>query len=154
MFTPCSGGCRTNSEVVQLKICLTILPHKLIFTFLLFFLLLRLVKILASILAVYFLALALLPCGDAAGSVVERGSELLGMAYTNAPGHSHSDNCGDDLCSPLCGCNCCQILTTSADKSLLPKHILLPAPQKLNPYEPSFTGFLHFSDIWQPPELG
>jgi len=139
---------------VKLKICLTILPYRVIFTFLLFLLFLRLVKIYTSILAAYFLALALLPCGDVVGSAVEKGSELLGMVFNNPPTHSDSDNCGDDLCSPLCGCNCCQIMTTSVEKSLLPKHFLFPAPQKLNPSEPSSTGFLHSSDIWQPPKLG
>jgi uncharacterized protein DUF6660 len=134
---------------------LTVLPDKVIFTFLRFLVVLRPMRIFASILAVYLLAMAMLPCGDAAGSAVERGSELLGMAYSSPSSHGpHTDNCGDDFCSPLCGCNCCQILTTSAKKSFLPKHILLPAPQNLNPFEPAFTGFLHLSDIWQPPKMG
>lgn len=62
------------------------------------------VKILAIILSIYFLALNVVPCSDT-GSVEKDFQVVSVVDFDN----SHGDEC--ELCSPFCNCHCCHVHT-------------------------------------------
>lgn len=108
----------------------------------------------SHIFAFYMLALALVPCGDGGGGIVELGKHFFDISHQEQADHErHSDNCGDDSCAPFCICSCCSSALSGPVK--LP--MLVKSPTPIQASVPSFTiqiipsSFNH--SIWQPPKF-
>jgi hypothetical protein len=109
-------------------------------------------KIAVYILTIYMLALALIPCGDGGGGIVEIVHELMGTEHHDSEDHEqHSNNCEDDHCSPLCICNCCSSVFDPSEK----EQVALKVPNWVFLETPIFTDQVKLSNyadsIWQPP---
>lgn len=59
-------------------------------------------QLIATILAVFFLSLIVLPCAD--GTPDECGVEVH---FHPGQGHDHEQEPHADFCSPFCSCHCC-----------------------------------------------
>jgi hypothetical protein len=100
-------------------------------------------KILASILSVYFLVLAVIPCSDAGLSSTSENQNLVQVEHG-----SHQENPGD-ACPPFCTCQCCQSHLTIIDfpviDSINPEFKIAPTFHKNN------VGKEFFTSLFQPP---
>ena len=99
------------------------------------------------------LALSLVPCGDGGGGLVALSNYFSDVEHAVDTDHDHSNDCGDDLCSPFCICSCCSTAIDSPAK--LPFRIKVPAPL-LNSTPSCFHNEISFSfnqSIWQPPRF-
>jgi hypothetical protein len=102
-------------------------------------------KIFASILSVYILVLAAIPCID-----VPKDNSLQNIEFSNSPS-DHHENEGDH-CSPFCTCDCCVSPALHHNLSIQFKSI--EVSENIYPkYHSAFISILFFS-IWQPPQLG
>lgn len=71
------------------------------------------VKLVSTILSVYFLVLTVMPCADA--QLISIGEELSSVHdEADHSGHDHSS--GEDLCSPFCVCQCCHTDVVNFEK--------------------------------------
>ncbi|MEL7118248.1 MAG: DUF6660 family protein [Bacteroidota bacterium] len=107
----------------------------------------------STILGIYMLILAVLPCADEALWCVFDIEETIGIELHQDEEHEHENECSDH-CSPLCTCSCCQITVRNplkAEISINPPYFIFSDPAFR---EPSFSGLLLFKAIWQPPKLG
>lgn len=119
-----------------------------------FLLSLQLMKITIHIFIIYMLALSLVPCGDGGGGIVEITNLLFGEEYQDISDHEqHSNDCGDDPCSPFCICSCCSPALDIPTK--LPFHIkfLPPIPVKASSFLSNIIHSSFHSSIWQPPKF-
>jgi len=101
-------------------------------------------------LTIYFAVLTVLPCNDVKAQSISGDSTKISI-YT---GDSHSKDKGD-ICSPLCICNCCQMVVGSF--KIVP---VLTFPEKIKSY---YSGkilfqkndfvYLVYDQIWQPPKI-
>lgn len=117
-------------------------------------LLLCLMKIAIHIFTIYMLALSLVPCGDGGGGIVEIANHFFGIEHQDISDHDqHSNDCGDDLCTPFCICSCCSsALDTPAKFALLV--ITSPTiPRTITSFVPNFFFSNYHYSVWQPPKL-
>jgi hypothetical protein len=101
------------------------------------------------------LALSLIPCSDGEGvGILEVANHFFDIEHQHVSSHDkHSNNCGDDTCTPFCVCSCCSVSINIPNNTIFPnKHIPLIS-SKLHTYNSSFypSGFL--TSIWQPPKF-
>lgn len=101
------------------------------------------------ILAIYFMALSLMPCEDVS-QPLDLGSKKISLSIYEA----HSAEKGD-VCSPLCACSCCQI-TVSAFKMdpllEIPEQIPVYFSKKILFRKNDFA-YQIYDPIWQPPKI-
>jgi hypothetical protein len=102
-------------------------------------------KFIATILAIYILALVAVPCVDQPEDrIVQK------MQITQNPADNHQNDC--DQCSPFCTCDCCvsPIIWQNLIVSLDSFSILLGcfSPEYSSAFVSCYSG-----SIWQPPQL-
>ncbi|MBK1894391.1 DUF6660 family protein [Chryseobacterium paridis] len=101
------------------------------------------------ILALYFVALSLMPCED-----VHKQLSSSKAGFSLNIEESHSKDRGD-ICSPLCVCNCCQ-MTVAAFKMEpqinIPKQIQSYFSKKILFHKNDFA-YQVYENIWQPPKI-
>ncbi|SIQ70066.1 DUF6660 family protein [Chryseobacterium sp. RU33C] len=106
-------------------------------------------NLLRWILAIYFMALSLMPCEDTSHPL-NSGDNKIALSIHGV----HSTERGD-ICSPLCACSCCQI-TVSAFKMdpLLEISEQIPAyfSKKILFHKNDFA-YQIYDPIWQPPKI-
>jgi len=111
-------------------------------------------KIAIHIFTIYMLVLSLVPCGDGGGGIVEIAKHLLEVEHSHITDHDqHSNDCGDDDCSPFCICSCCSSGIDYPVKLLLQiKRPILIVDS--NPsFAPNNIAFSFNSTVWHPPTL-
>ena len=106
------------------------------------------------IFSIYMILLALVPCADGNGGIIEIVNHMAGIEHTEFEAHAdHGNSCEDDYCSPFCICSCCSLaIEIPTDQSLA---ILMP---KLTPTDAPthYVNIIRSSykfSIWQPPRL-
>ncbi|SDI56297.1 DUF6660 family protein [Chryseobacterium jejuense] len=106
-------------------------------------------NLLRWILAIYFMALSLMPCEDVSHPL-NSGNKSVSLSISE----THSTEKGD-ICSPLCACSCCQ-MTVSAFKM----DPLLELPEQLPAYfskkilfHKNDFAYQVYDPIWQPPKI-
>ncbi|MDC8106361.1 hypothetical protein MTQ00_17710 [Chryseobacterium sp. B21-037] len=101
------------------------------------------------ILALYFMALSVMPCED-----VHKQSGSSKVDFSLSVEESHSKDQGD-ICSPLCVCNCCQI-TVAAFKMepqiSIPRQEQAYFSKKILFHKNNFA-YQVYENIWQPPKI-
>lgn len=111
-------------------------------------------KVAIPIFTIYMLMLSLVPCGDGGAGILEIANHFFDTEHQHLSDHEqHSNDCGDDTCTPFCICNCCSSAIDTPEK--LPFWIKIPTPL------PSTTptcldheiSFSFNQSIWQPPKL-
>lgn len=111
-------------------------------------------KIAIHIFIIYMLALSLVPCGDGGGGILEIANHLFGTEHQHLSDHEqHSNDCGDDTCTPFCICSCCSSALDIPTE--LPVRIKIPTPFP-NTIPSCFQNEISFSfdqSIWQPPKF-
>jgi len=111
-------------------------------------------KIATNIFTIYMLALSLVPCGDGGGGILEIANHLFGVEHEHVSDHEqHSNNCGDDYCSPFCICSCCSSALDTPAKLPFLVETLTPVPGTNPSFIPNFILSNHNPFIWQPPKL-
>lgn len=111
-------------------------------------------KLVIHIFTLYMFALALVPCGDGGGGIMELLKHISGDEHGRFSDHDqHSDNCGDDACSPFCVCSCCSTIINATEKLPLQIVALPPIPSSIPSFLPNINPSSFFADIWQPPRL-
>lgn len=109
-------------------------------------------KFTSTILSIYLLALAVLPCADAAGWCVFDLEETLGVELHETGDHNHENECSDH-CSPLCTCSCCQMTVRTpvkANLEIITPILIFSDPSSLESLLKDLTSL---SEIWQPPRF-
>ncbi|MBV8324740.1 DUF6660 family protein [Chryseobacterium sp.] len=106
-------------------------------------------NLLRWILAIYFMALSLMPCEDTSRPL-DTGNKKIAVSIQGV----HSGEKGD-ICSPLCACSCCQI-TVSAFKM----DPLLEIPEQIPAYfskkilfQKNDFAYQVYDHVWQPPKI-
>ncbi|MGI9581772.1 DUF6660 family protein [Chryseobacterium sp. RRHN12] len=106
-------------------------------------------NLLRWILAVYFMALSLMPCADVSHPQ-NSGNKTASLSVQE----NHSKEKGD-ICSPLCTCSCCQ-MTVSAFKMdpllEIPEQIQTYFSKKILFHKNDFA-YQIYDPIWQPPKI-
>lgn len=112
-------------------------------------------KLFCQIFAVYFLALACIPCSDGEhGHDQNLGKNVVQVIESSGqnglPGHEH---CAD-LCSPLCSCNCCSSLFVfqKAVVFSVSKNLIFPEKQPFSTLDFLVKDMAFAID--HPPQLG
>jgi len=106
------------------------------------------VKYLVVLFCIYLQALFLMPCSDLYSQNVQQlpGSEI-------ARGERH-DTHAADLCTPFCGCNCCNI---SFAGKVYPVLLSIPKPltfaRKIYAVRDALLISFYLGNIWQPPKI-
>ncbi|WP_374463618.1 DUF6660 family protein [Chryseobacterium sp.] len=105
-------------------------------------------NLLRWILAIYFMALSLMPCADV--SHPQNSGKIVSLSVQE----NHSKEKGD-ICSPLCACSCCQ-MTVSAFKMdplfEVPEQIPAYFSKKILFHKNDFA-YQIYDPIWQPPKI-
>ena len=108
----------------------------------------------AHIFTFYMLALSLVPCGDGGGGIVEIANLLFGEEDQHISDHQqHSNDCGDDQCSPFCICSCCSSALDSPVKLPFQIKSLPPIPVQAPAFYSHIVYSSFQSSIWQPPKF-
>lgn len=110
-------------------------------------------KLTVHIFTIYMLALSLVPCGDGGGGIVEVINHFFEIEQQHISDHEeHSNDCGDDTCSPFCICSCCSAsIDTPSDMTYINRHIFRISKQMLSLLSSFYPHNFHFS-IWHPPK--
>ncbi len=112
-------------------------------------------KIAIHIFTIYILALALVPCGDGGGGIVEIVNQMLGVETTNySENGQNSDPCEDSPCSSFCICSSCFSALDTVKEIRLPEKILSSSPKTTPSFIPPFHPSSFNHSIWQPPQVG
>ncbi|HWK99620.1 MAG TPA: DUF6660 family protein [Parapedobacter sp.] len=112
----------------------------------------RYMRVFFSILAIYMMAVFLMPCADRykmeAFQIHNEAAEA-----TLQGSHDHPDNA--DACSPFCLCNCCGAISglvfhwnVISFSEIRPVEMAKPNPQYISLFIPRYIG-----EIWQPPKI-
>ena len=103
-------------------------------------------KWISTILSIYILAIAVLPCADEVGWCVFDLEETIGVELHETGDHNHENECSDH-CSPLCTCSCCQMTVRTPVKVNF--QIISPIPIFLDPssLESSLKDLTSLNDI-------
>jgi len=109
-------------------------------------------KILIQILALYMLAISLLPCSDGGYGIVDMIQHITEIGCNEDITHRHSGSCGDHECPPFCVCSCCSpsTLNIPTDTRIQFKKYSTPFTQTSFLYEDSYS-FSFIQHIWHPP---
>jgi len=100
------------------------------------------------------LALSLVPCGDGGGGLVALVNHFSDVEHSIESDHDqHSNDCGDDLCSPFCICNCCSTAIDSPPKLPFWIKVSTPLPNSSPSYFYNEISFSFNQSIWQPPKF-
>ena len=111
-------------------------------------------KLAIHIFAIYMLALALVPCGDGGGGIVETLKHIAGIEHQHISDHDqHSNNCGDDTCAPFCVCSCCSTVIDTPEKLPFQEVSLSPIPSSTPSFLLNINPSSFFAAIWQPPKF-
>ena len=102
-------------------------------------------KILSFIFAIYFLTLAIIPCGNKECS--DNGKKSTVLVQSNS---CQDTNHEDEVCSPLCMCHCCGGVTLVCD--IINNTIVLNSTELNSLYSPHNISEVSIS-IWQPPKV-
>ena len=104
-------------------------------------------KYLTVVWAILILALACFPCMDSGISVAQ------GFATTVQADDLHQDGAqDDDLCTPLCDCNCCGGVKVAFQVTLLPEPLDLQHNAFLSTYLEQGAATPSFP-FWHPPRV-
>lgn len=98
-------------------------------------------------LAFYFLALSVMPCSDIYSNMTSDNSDSIEISHSEA---------GDkqDVCSPLCFCNCCQISLMIFDfKAYAELNPILVFYSKRILFHKNTFAYQVYYPIWQPPKI-
>lgn len=111
-------------------------------------------KLSIHVFSVYMILLALVPCADGNGGIIEFVNHVSGIEHTEYAHHEHHDNsCTDDNCSPFCICNCCSLAIKIPNEIPLEIRVPIQFPSD----EPIFYVDVFWSEykfsIWQPPRF-
>ena len=99
------------------------------------------------------LAMSLVPCGDGGGGILEIANHLFGTEHQHISDHEqHSNDCGDDTCSPFCVCSCCSSALDTPVKLPFQVKSPPPIPARVPTFLPNITHSSFHSSIWQPPK--
>lgn len=106
-----------------------------------------------TILAIYMMAVFLMPCADTFQKDAFQNNKVTHEAAAKEHNHEHSETA--DLCSPFCVCNCCgtvpgMVFTISTISFL---QIDKPVLSKETPHYTSQFIPHYFGEIWQPPQI-
>ena len=109
-------------------------------------------KLIPSILTLYFLGLAFMPCKPDlwVWSDLCRGDQcelLVGAEETPL------DDCGDEPCALRCDCTCCANVLNIAELMALGVEVQEDPSSGLSQFHLQIEGILSCLDIWQPPKL-
>ncbi|SFI84512.1 hypothetical protein SAMN05421638_1151 [Kaistella treverensis] len=105
-------------------------------------------KIFAFLLSLFFMALTVVPCSDAASGFGDK------VCVAEDVHLEQSQDEHTDLCTPFCVCNCCGMtLSVSQINTLLPEHHKVVIKDIL-PDRKYHHKILHPAGIWQPPKIG
>lgn len=102
------------------------------------------------LLTFYFVALSIMPCNDVAAKQLNNNINLTYVNNTQKDSHA-----GNDACSPLCFCNCCQIAVTSFKIEPIitfPEQVLNYFSKKIF-FQKNDFAYLVYDQIWQPPKI-
>jgi hypothetical protein len=100
------------------------------------------------------LALTLVPCGDGGGGIIEIANQLFEVEHQHASDHGqHSNDCGDDTCTPFCICSCCSSALDTPAKLPLLVETITPVPRTKPSFIPNFILSNHNPFVWQPPKF-
>lgn len=105
----------------------------------------------SSILALYMLALFMMPCADTYG----KDLSLQPSRSTEIPQDNHDHTETQDLCTPFCLCGCCGLVSGVvlqwgvADMGRIRSFDL----SKPKMYHKPAAIPCYFGDIWQPPKI-
>lgn len=100
------------------------------------------------------LALSLIPCGDGGGGIVELVNHFFGVEHQHVSDHEqHSNDCGDDTCSPFCVCSCCSTVIDVPEKLPFQATLPPPIPSKTPSFTPNINPSAFLTSIWQPPKF-
>ncbi len=109
-------------------------------------------KFLNLFLTFYFMVLSFVPCSD----VYVQSSKNVKETYSiqQKSDNLHSEEHKEDLCSPLCSCNCCQITVASFKSEPLPlqKKVTEYFSKKIH-FQKNDFAYLVYDQIWQPPKI-
>ncbi len=106
----------------------------------------------STILSMYLLAIAILPCADDAEWCIFDIEATFGIELHQDADHEHEQQCGDH-CSPFCICSCCQITIRLPEKAALTIAIPQGHGYTFSPQIATFPDLTSIHDIWQPPKL-
>lgn len=102
-------------------------------------------KLLNFILSIYLLTLSCLPCADM-GEIVSNNK----VAINNESSHHHNN----DVCSPLCVCNCCG--SQGFVYNAIYNYNFFTVKTLIDKTIPGYKSILtcnYFGSIWQPPQI-
>ena len=105
-------------------------------------------KIFAFLLALFFLALTVVPCSDTTKFLGEK----VCMAEDVHLEQGQDEH--EDLCTPFCVCNCCGMsMAVSQIKNLLPEKIFLLVKADITESGYGYS-LLFNAGVWHPPKIG
>ncbi|MGV3762131.1 DUF6660 family protein [Parapedobacter sp.] len=101
-------------------------------------------RILFTLLAMYMLAVFLIPCADRYG---------VQIAEYHQDSHDHTNE--TDMCSPFCLCNCCGAVSAVAFQWNGISFSEIKAIELTKPNPPYISQFIpyYIGEIWQPPKI-
>jgi hypothetical protein len=102
------------------------------------------IKMLSFFMAVYIVALTLMPCMDHHD---HQDSGIRAATSVSLTGH---DQDHQDCCSPFCTCSCCHLPFQNSDMLVFGQDISLPEIFNFV-YDPVIKS-AHYYSIWQPPK--
>ncbi|WP_149912585.1 DUF6660 family protein [Sphingobacterium cavernae] len=106
-------------------------------------------KVFFSILAIYMMAVFLMPCADTFEKETFQHND-----YSEQSQHSHDNSETKDFCSPFCLCNCCGTVSgvvfywKISFSEIKTFELSKPNPQYISQFIPRY-----FGKIWQPPQI-
>ncbi|HAV02598.1 MAG TPA: hypothetical protein DCW95_05295 [Chryseobacterium sp.] len=104
-------------------------------------------KIIAFLLSLFFMALIVVPCSDAANGFGDK------VCVAEDVHLEQSQDQHADLCTPFCVCNCCGIsITVLQITKLLPQKIVVFIKDIL-PEKNYNYALLASAGVWQPPKI-
>lgn len=105
------------------------------------------VKLIAQILALYFLAIAFMSGHDAQMDCASACASHISTEQESA------DDQHEDTCPPLCACSCCGITLAITPKVLSWEQTPIKSYHINAFYYDSPKGITHQNNIWQPPKI-
>lgn len=111
-------------------------------------------KLAIHIFTIYIFALAIVPCSDGGGGIVEILNHLSGVEHQHISDHDqHSNDCGDDMCTLFCICSCCSSTVDVPVELPFQLKSLLPKPVNKPSFFLAIIPNSFHDSIWQPPRF-
>lgn len=105
------------------------------------------VRVFASMLSIYLLFLALLPCGDRQECTLFLENPAISTS-SDHENHEHEN----EYCSPFCLCSCCGLSMNKECVEITYLNSIARLPSSIPQYEEKAPRDIYFS-IWQPPKI-